>query len=192
VLHYQGETLHLKVPMLGQHSVHTVLRAAAVGLVEGLEWAEILSGLRFGHTQLRLVAVRAANGALLLDDTYNASPQSTLAALNLLYELDGRKVAVLGDMLELGQYERQGHEMVGYRCAEVADELVTIGQRARVIAETAQRAGMPAAKVTEMDTPEEATVLLRDRLQENDVVLVKGSLGMQMSNIVPSLEAQAA
>jgi UDP-N-acetylmuramoyl-tripeptide--D-alanyl-D-alanine ligase len=178
--------------MLGQHSVHTVLRATAVGLVEGLDWGEILAGLRFGQTQLRLVAVRAVSGALLLDDTYNASPQSTLAALNLLHELDGRKVAVLGDMLELGQYERQGHEMVGYRCAEVADELITIGARARTIAETARSAGMPASKIMEMDSPDEAAALLRTHLSENDVVLVKGSLGMQMRDIVPSLEAQEA
>ena len=102
-LHYGNETLFLKVPLIGRHSVHTVLRAVAVGLVEKLPWQEIINGLRTGHTQLRLVAVRAKNGALLLDDTYNASPQSVMAALNLLDELKGHKVAVLGDMLELGQ-----------------------------------------------------------------------------------------
>ena len=64
-----------------------------------------------------LLSIRE-QGALLLDDTYNASPESTLAALNLLEELDGRKVAVLGDMLELGQYEEEGHELVGARAAE--------------------------------------------------------------------------
>jgi UDP-N-acetylmuramoyl-tripeptide--D-alanyl-D-alanine ligase len=126
-LHYRNEILHVRVPMIGRHSVHTVLRAAAVGLVMGLTWDEIITSLRYGHTQLRLVAVRTANGALLLDDTYNASPESTLAALNLLSELDGRKVAVLGDMLELGPYEQSGHEMVGKRAAEVADELIAIG-----------------------------------------------------------------
>ena len=126
-LHYQQETLHVHVPMIGQHSVHTALRAAAVGLVDGLTWQEILDGLHQGHTQLRLTAVRTEGGALLLDDTYNASPESMLAALNLLAELGGHKVAVLGDMLELGQYEMQGHEMVGVRAAEVADTLVTVG-----------------------------------------------------------------
>lgn len=99
-LHYRNEVLHVKVPMIGRHSVHTALRAAAVGLVTGLTWEEIISGLRSGHAQLRLVAVRAAGGALVLDDTYNASPESTLAALNLLEELQGRHIAVLGDMLE--------------------------------------------------------------------------------------------
>ena len=111
-LHYRHETLHVRIPMIGQHSVHTALRAAAVGLADGLTWQEIMNGLRQGLTQLRLTAVRTENGALLLDDTYNASPESMLAALNLLAELGGHKVAVLGDMLELGQYEKQGHEMV--------------------------------------------------------------------------------
>ncbi len=75
-LHYQGETLHVKIPLIGRHSVHTALRAAAVGLVDGMNWQEILNGLMQGHTQLRLAAVRSQTGALLLDDTYNASPES--------------------------------------------------------------------------------------------------------------------
>jgi len=127
-LHYKRETLHVRVPLIGRHSVHTALRAAAVGLVEGLTWQEIFDGLNQGHTQLRLVAVRSKTGALILDDTYNASPESMLAALNLLDELEGRKIAVLGDMLELGQYERQGHEMVGLRAAQVASTLLTLGE----------------------------------------------------------------
>ncbi len=79
-LHYQGETLHVRIPLIGRHSVHTALRAAAVGLMEGMNWQEILEGLNQGHTQLRLAAVRSQTGALLLDDTYNASPESMLAA----------------------------------------------------------------------------------------------------------------
>ena len=69
------------------------------------------------NSQLRLVAVRTQSGALLLDDTYNATPESTIAALDLLSELNGQKIAVLGDMLELGQYEEIGHENVGRRAA---------------------------------------------------------------------------
>lgn len=187
-LHYQHETLHLRVPMIGRHSVHTALRAAAVGLVEGLSWQEVLEGLRLGHTQLRLVAVRAENGALLLDDTYNASPQSTMAALSLLGELDGRKVAVLGDMLELGQYEQQGHEMVGIRVAEVADRLVTVGERARVIAAAARHAGLHNERVAEFGSTQEVIEYLKRETSEQDVVLVKGSRGMRMDKIVPSLE----
>ncbi|HSF80135.1 MAG TPA: UDP-N-acetylmuramoyl-tripeptide--D-alanyl-D-alanine ligase [Anaerolineales bacterium] len=187
-LHYRKESIHLRVPLIGQHSVHTVLRATAVALVEGLNWQEIVNGLRSGHTQLRLVAVRSKSGALMLDDTYNASPESTIAALNLLEELEGRKVAVLGDMLELGPYEWRGHEMVGVRAAEVVDELITIGERGRMIAAAAHRAGLDGSVITELDNTDQAIEFLSDRLTELEVVLIKGSRGMQMDRLVSALE----
>jgi UDP-N-acetylmuramoyl-tripeptide--D-alanyl-D-alanine ligase len=187
-IHYQDEEVHLRVPLIGRHSVHTALRAAAVGLSDGLTWQEIVEGLHSNQPQLRLVAVRASNGALILDDTYNASPQSTLAALNLLDELEGRKVAVLGDMLELGSYEWKGHEMVGIRAAEVVDELITLGERGRMIAAAAARAGLPNQLITELTSTQEAVEFLRGRLSSQDVVLVKGSRSMQMETIVAALE----
>ena len=111
-----------------------------------------------------------------------------LAALNLLDELDGRRVAVLGDMLELGQYEWRGHEMVGIRVSEVAQTLVTVGERGRMIAAAACRAGLPAEVITELDTVEQAIEFLQKSLQADDVVLVKGSHGMRMERIVSALE----
>lgn len=190
-LHYQQETLHVRIPMIGRHSVHTALRAAAVGLIEGLDWGQILAGLRMGNPQLRLVAVQGRNGSLLLDDTYNASPESTMAALNLLSELEGRKVAVLGDMLELGQYEQQGHQMVGNMAARVADVLVTVGPRAHMIAETARAAGLGNDVVNEFADTTGALAFLKDTLANGDVVLVKGSRAVQMEKIVPELEARS-
>ena len=189
-LHYAGETLHVRIPLIGRHSVHTALRAAAVGLVEGLSWGEVLAGLRIGNPQLRLVAVPGKNGSLLLDDTYNASPESTVAALNLLEELDGRKVAVLGDMLELGPYEEQGHRVVGNLAAKVADALITVGPRARIIAETAKAAGLDAKSIAQFDDSQQALGFLKDLLAKGDVVLVKGSRAVQMDKIVPELEAR--
>jgi UDP-N-acetylmuramoyl-tripeptide--D-alanyl-D-alanine ligase len=190
-LHSGHEVLHVHVPMIGKHSVHTALRAAAVGLVDGLSWDEILEGLRQGHTQLRLTAVRSEQGALLLDDTYNASPESMLAALNLLAELEGRRVAILGDMLELGQYEKQGHEIVGMRAAAVADALVTVGLRGHLIAEAARRAGLKARQVKEFEDTDQAIPHLRKILGSKDVVLVKGSHGIHMERIITALEVQA-
>lgn len=190
-LHYQGETLHSRVPMLGRHSVHTVLRAASVGLNDGLSWQEILEGLSRGHTQLRLVAVRSGKGALILDDTYNASPESMLAALNLLDEMEGRKIAVLGDMLELGPYERQGHEIVGLRAARVAQILLTLGTRARVIASAAKRAGMKPAQVLEFESQEPIIEWLDKNLTADDTVLIKGSHGLRMDRIVAALEVRS-
>jgi UDP-N-acetylmuramoyl-tripeptide--D-alanyl-D-alanine ligase len=189
-MHYQSEILHVRVPLIGRHSVHTALRAAAVGLVDGLTWEEILGGMQSGQIQLRLVAVRGENGALILDDTYNASPESTLAALNLLDEMEGRKIAVLGDMLELGQYEQQGHEMVGVRAAEVVSELITVGKRARVIAVAAAQAGLPEKSIKICERNQEAIDYLRAKLDSSDIVLVKGSRGMQMEIIVSGLEAR--
>jgi len=190
-LHYRGETLHMKVPLIGQHSVHTAMRAAAVGLAEELTWQEIIDGLNSGHTQLRLVAVRSESGALMLDDTYNASPESCLSALNLLADLDGRKLAVIGDMLELGQYEKQGHEMVGARAAQVSDHLITVGERSHTIAEAARRAGMKTDCIHEFENTSDATKFLRNFLTSRDVVLVKGSRGVHMDQIVSALEKPA-
>jgi len=190
-LHYAGETLHVKIPLIGRHSVHTALRAAAVGLVEGMNWQEILEGLIQGHTQLRLAAVRSETGALLLDDTYNASPESMLAALNLLDELDGRKVAVLGDMLELGPYERGGHEMVGLRAAQVANVLLTLGERAHIFAEAARRAGMKKSSILEFDEFDPLMDWLKANLTKDDTVLIKGSHGLRMDRITSLLEVRS-
>lgn len=190
-LHYGGEVLHLHVPMIGRHSVQTVLRAAAVGLVEGLNWQEIIEGLHSSTTQLRLVAMRTQSGALILDDTYNASPDSTLAALTLLGELEGYRLAVLGDMLELGQYEQQGHEMVGARVADIVDELVTVGERARIIARAARQAGLQKKAITEFADASAVAEFLQQRLTARHVVLIKGSRGVRMDRIVTALETIA-
>ncbi len=189
-LHYQNETLHIHLPLIGRHSVHTALRTAAICLVEGMTWQEILKGLRAGRAQLRLVAARSQCGALLLDDTYNASPASTLAALNLLEEMNGQHIAVLGDMLELGQYERQGHEMIGMRAAEVADILLTLGTRAHIIAKSARKAGMPVNAILEFEKSEDLTEWLIENLTAKDAVLIKGSRGLRMDRITTALEAK--
>src|SRR5690606_24894509 len=155
----------VKLPMLGRHSVQTALRAAAVGLVEGLHWEEVIRGLQDNARQLRLIAVAGPNGSVILDDTYNASPPSTIAALNLLNDLvDGRRIAVLGDMLELGSYERQGHHDVGIRAAQVADLLVTVGERGKLIAEAARRhRRRRRPQISVFDSAEEAAdFLLRE------------------------------
>ena len=187
-LHYQNENFNVRVPLLGRHSVHTALRAAAIGLTEGLIWDEILGGLTETRSQLRLVAVSGPGGSLILDDTYNAAPASVLAALNLLEELDGRRIAVLGDMLELGDYEERGHRIVGARAAAVAQRLVTVGERARWIGEEALSAGLPQSELTILDSSEQAVELLRGEIGEGDVVLVKGSRGLGMEMIVSELE----
>jgi len=190
-MHYGKETLHMRVPMIGRHSIHTALRAASVGLNDGLNWQEIITGLSHGRNQLRLVTGRTENGALILDDTYNAAPESMLAALNLLGELDGRRIAVLGDMLELGPYERQGHEMVGLRAAQVANVLITLGSRAHIIAEAARRAGLKPANILEFEEVDPIVDWLKKNLTSKDSVLLKGSHGLRMDRISTALEIRS-
>lgn len=187
-LHHRGETIHLSAPILGRHSVHTVLRAAAVGLAEGLSLDEIVKGLHFRNTQLRLVVGRSETGALLLDDTYNASPESVLAALNLLDELGGRKIAVLGSMTDLGDYTRQAHELVGLRAAQVVDHFVAVGEYADLYASAARQAWLSASSITVVNTPEDAAEFLRPHLTKKDVVLVKGPRELGMEMVVHHLE----
>jgi len=187
-LHYGHEILHIHVPLIGRHSVHTVLRTTAIALTEGLTWQEIINGLRAGRAQLRLVVAHSQCGALILDDTYNASPASTLAALNLLAEMDAHKIAVLGDMLELGQYERQGHEMIGLRAAEIADTLLTLGKRAHIIAKSARQAGMKT--IIEFEEIEAVIEWLQENLTSKHTVLLKGSRGLRMDRITTALEAK--
>lgn len=195
-LHYGHESIHARVPMLGRHSVHTALRAAAVGLVEGLAWEEIMAGLRDQSAQLRLVAVPGPAGSTILDDTYNSSPASCIAALTLLNELagrerGGRKIAVLGDMYELGSYEEEGHKLVGRRARDVADLLVTVGSLGRTIGEEALKAGMPAGAVHAVESNAQATELLLTLIEPaptGDVILVKGSRGLTMEEIVAALQ----
>lgn len=187
-LHHQGEALSLSVPMLGRHSVHTALRAAALGLVEGLSWEEIIQGLsETGRAQFRLVAVSGPNDSIIIDDTYNSSPDSALAALNLLSELDGRRIAVLGDMLELGWAEEESHRLIGRRAADVANIVITVGPRAKTIADETKRIGMPGEDVHWVPNSAAAIPILKEIICPQDVILIKGSLGMRMDQIVLEL-----
>jgi UDP-N-acetylmuramoyl-tripeptide--D-alanyl-D-alanine ligase len=205
-VHSGHDAFHLHLPMLGRHSVHTALRGAAVGLVEGLSWTEIIAGLQQVRGQLRLMVVPGLRDTTLIDDTYNASPESMLAALNLLEDLTrqaGRKsrpvqrgVAVLGDMYELGSFEEEGHRLVGGRAAQVLGggpgssvhgKLVTVGSRARWIAAEALAEGLPAADVHAAETNADAVAVLQGVLQAGDVILVKGSRAAAMECIVDAL-----
>lgn len=190
------ESLHVRVPLLGRHSVHTALRAAAVGLVEEMSWEEIVAGIQSMPGQLRLVVVPGINSSTLIDDTYNASPASTIAALNLLNDLEpsggGRRIAVLGDMLELGNYSDEGHKMVGLRAADVVHTLVTVGGLGRAIGEEARAAGFAPDRLFLTATFEEAVDLLQHELRPGDLVLVKGSRAVGMDSIVLAISRDVA
>ena len=187
-IHYQGEDFYVTAPLIGRHSVYTMLRSAAAALSLGFSWDWIFYALKTSNLQLRIATTKTASGALLIDDTYNASPDSTLAALNLLEDLTGRKVAVLGDMLELGQYEEDGHQRVGIRAAQVADEIVLVGQRSLQTQAAALESGFSANKIHWFADQNSAALYLQETLKEKDIALIKGSHAMRMDLIVASLE----
>lgn len=107
----------------------------------------------------------------------------------MLAEVEGRRVAVLGDMLELGEAETEGHRQVGRAVVSTADLLVTVGQRARLIAEEARRLGL--SQIWHVDSNAEAIAWLQRELMAGDVVLIKGSRGMKMEEIVRALRAES-
>jgi len=187
-MHYQGESNYLTAPLIGRHSVYTMLRAAATGITLGISWDWIFFALKDTPIQVRIVTVSTQSGARIIDDSYNASPDSTIAALNLLNDLGGRKVAVLGDMLELGQYETAGHQKVGWRASEVADELILIGERSTITREAALSSGCRPEKIHWYVDAASAIPYLKDNLKSGDMVLIKGSHSMHLETIVAALE----
>lgn len=189
-LRYAGESHTVQVPLPGKHSVQTILRATAVALVEGLTWPQIIAGLQQKHEAIRLSPKKLANGTLIIDDSYNANPDSTVAALDLLSELPGRRIAILGDMLELGQYETEGHQKVGVKAAKVATLLLTMGKRAHLIAQAARDAGMAAENVFETENIDTLLAHTRSLIKGNEVILIKGSAGMGMKRVVTALEKE--
>src|SRR5919201_26791 len=159
---HAGQRRRVHLPLLGAHSVHAALAASAVAHEEGFSLSDPAEALQRLSPTLRLLVVDGINGSRVVDDSYNASPESVLAALNLLRELPGRrKIAVLGDMLELGSEEEPGHRRVGIRPAAVVDRLIVYGPRSTITAEEARRAGLGTQQVIEAKTHGEIVSLLR-------------------------------
>ena len=125
----------------GRAMVHNALAAAAVGIVDGLPLADVAAALSALPRASRMCVHRGRRGSTIIDDTYNASPASMLAALDLLGESAGRKIAVLGDMRELGSVEAEGHRDVGRRAAEIADVVYAVGELGRMIGKAGIEAG---------------------------------------------------
>jgi UDP-N-acetylmuramoyl-tripeptide--D-alanyl-D-alanine ligase len=187
-MHYRTDEFSLRVPLLGHRSVHNAIQAAAAGLCDGITWQEVAASLRRSSPELRLVTLPTDVGAYILDDTYSISSESTLAALNLLERIEGRKVAVFGEISPEDEI-LDGNELIGIRAAEIVQELVTVGEQAYPIAEAANRAGLASQAIAWVKTAQEAVEHLRHRLKKNDMVLIKGSESQSMLSIVTGLEA---
>lgn len=181
------ETVEVATALPGRHNLHNALAAAAVGLADGLSLQQVATALEKVEVPLRLRALAGPNGSTIIDDSYNASPASMLAALDLLAELPSRHLALLGDMLELGSFEEEGHRLVGQRAAAVLDALYVIGERGRLIGQAAQEAGQP--EVHFLRSKEEATAILRKALGRGDHLLVKASRALALETVVEELTA---
>lgn len=193
-LQYKGSIIPVFLPkVLGQHQVYSALAAAAVGVSQGMNLADIAEALKdYNPPAGRMRLIAGIKHTSIIDDSYNSSPMATRAALKLLKSIDlaGKKFVALGDMLELGVYTKEGHREVGLAVAEVADILVTSGGRAKIIAQAAMEAGMSEDNVFSFDDPLSAGKFIQERIKSGDMVLAKGSQGARMEKVVKELMAQ--
>jgi len=178
---------------LGEHHVYPVMISVAVCVALGQSAELALKAFKhYEPTAGRMRLVEGMNKSLILDDSYNSSPIALEEALNTLKSLKKikRKIAALGDMLELGKYSIEEHRKAGSKVAGVADLLVTVGVRSRFIAEGALSAGMKAENVFQLDTSKEAGEFLKNKIEVGDVLLVKGSQsGIRMERTVEAIMA---
>jgi UDP-N-acetylmuramoyl-tripeptide--D-alanyl-D-alanine ligase len=179
------ESVDVSAPLPGRHNLYNALAAATVGLADGLSLQEVAAALAAADVLLRLRVLSGPKDSTILDDTYNASPASMLAALDLLDELPGRHLALLGDMLELGTFEEEGHCLVGERAARTTDTLYTVGERGRIIGEAAQAAGHQDVRF--LASKEAAAAAIRETLSEGDHLLVKASRAMALETVIEEL-----
>ena len=192
-LEIDGQRHQVRVPLVGAHGVQIALVALAVGHAYGMHIAEMLGGLRSPGVQVQLVFERGPGGAQIIDDTYNASTPSVLAALDVLRDVPARRhIAVLGEMRELGQVSDDEHRIVGRRAGDLVDMLYTYGDLAEPLAEAARttaREGRPPLDVRSfsVDAKAELIASLQDELRSGDVVLIKGSRGLEMEDVVAAL-----
>ena len=184
-------TVTSTIPALGRLAVHNVLAATAAGLAAGLPLDAIVPGLAAGSTAPHRSAVVQAGGVVIIDDSYNASPGSVKAALELLTGIPGRPIAVLGEMRELGDAHDVGHRDAGAAAGEVLDLLVVVdggpGGAAEGIAAGARAAGLAPGRVIPVADAQAAVDALRDVLAVGDVVLVKASRGVALERVVDGL-----
>ena len=177
------------IPGLGRLGVHNALAGAAVGSAAGVPFDLIVAALAGGWSAPHRGQLVRAGGVTIVDDSYNASPGSVVAALELLGGMPGRKIAVLGEMLELGDEHAPGHERVGREAASVVNRLLVVGSGASDVARGARDAGLDSAAVDEVADRDAAVARLTAMLTPGDVVLVKASRGVALDLLVDELVA---
>ena len=181
--------------VVGHNAVYAALAGAAVGIALKMNLVEIAEALkRFNSPRGRLNLIPGIKNTLIIDDTYNSSPQSSRAALDIMKDIkipdNDRRFAVFGDMLELGSYSEEAHKKIGkYLVKSKIDKLILVGERSRDIAEGAEEAGIKKDNIFHFPDSETAGFFVQERIREGDLILVKGSEGMRMERIVKEIMA---
>ncbi len=179
---------------IGEHRIYPALFAAAVGSLCAINMVDVAEGLRSLHgVPGRMRVLPGIKHTLLIDDTYNASPEAMVKALETLdtLEVDGNKFAVLGDMLELGSLSDAEHERIGSLIATLGiDYLVAVGERSRAYVHSACKKGFSEDRAFFFPTPGEAGLFVQERIAEGDAALIKGSRGIHMEYVVKELMAE--
>lgn len=181
---------------LGRNYMYAGL--AALAMAFGMKWNMLHAADRLKDYKVspgRMRVLEGKEGSLLIDDTYNSSPQACKSALETLKEINksGRKIAILGDMLELGKYTDEAHRQIGALARETADVLFAVGPRAKFFREGALEAGLSAQagmvpeNIFEFSSAKEAAEFARTFIKENDIILIKGSQGMRLERVVEAL-----
>jgi UDP-N-acetylmuramoyl-tripeptide--D-alanyl-D-alanine ligase len=186
----RGGIVKFHLPVLGRHMIRNALFAVAVGIIFGLTLDECMAGLEGVHLTKGRLEQKIIHGIHVIDDSYNANPDSMIAALRTLAQMpaNGRRIAVLGRMGELGAESERGHRQVGEAAArERIDCVVGVGSEAALISESARAHGV--SEVFQVDSTSEAAVLLRKLAHPGDMVLVKGSRSARMEKILDELAA---
>ena len=183
--------------VLGKHHVFSAAAAASIGLFLDMNLVEIAEGLKdYYSLPGRMNLIKGIKKTLIIDDTYNASPLSVESALDILDELKinsekkSRKIAVLGDMMELGAETEAGHRVVGKKASKIADLIFTVGDRARFISDEAKQNGFDGNKIFEFSKSEDAGLLIQEKIEKGDIILVKGSRYMRMEKIIKEIMAE--
>jgi UDP-N-acetylmuramoyl-tripeptide--D-alanyl-D-alanine ligase len=180
-----------QLPVAGTHMVQNALLAVAAGRAFGLSIEECAAGLAAAPLTKARLQIKEIGGVQFLDDSYNANPDSMKAALRTLVELDaeGKRIAVLGEMRELGSESERGHREIGETAATLGvDQLITIGDAAELIAEGARTAGLD--KVSSARSTSEAAKLLSEMAEPGDLVLIKGSRAARTEEVIEQFGSQ--
>lgn len=190
IAHTSIGNLNVEVPVGGKHFVYNALCAICVGQLLDISNEEILKGIKeFELTKNRMDIIKTKQNITVINDCYNANYDSMKAAIEYLSKMSAkRKIAMLGDMLELGEYSTELHEKVGETVAKNnIDILITVGEESKNIVKEAIKLGMTEKNVYHFETTKEAISLLKDILNTEDVVLVKASNGMHFNKIVEEI-----